>query len=408
MKQLVGFLAIVSAICIGQAYLPDSAAAESYPVSIIETGITGGFASPTLYLEPEQLTPILGQNRTLQKPYLINYNRRRGKIFARMDSAFMTGLIAKQVAAFSKTADPSDNLTKPSPGYTWRLKVFHPGSAPGLLAPSDAAAPIIIFCAGAGKSGPQYATSMDWLGSYYAQKGYIVAILDMIGNDENLSKTPFYEIATDIHVLQVQQTIDYVKTLFDNATDTKSITLIGHSLGGYTALKTAAQDGRIQRLCLLSSAFVYQPYWPGFLIDSVDIFDLINTEPKQRGMALHVQRFTAPPHILGCPRDDAECDWIPPIDGFITRVDISRDRWEPRLCAGQACGVQDGTLYNYGLYEGLKEDSIKNNNLLAHNSMYSDDAKNTVGRELILQYLDAFFQQFPVQQDRSIMQKTEK
>ncbi|MCX5900522.1 MAG: alpha/beta fold hydrolase [Proteobacteria bacterium] len=397
MKQLIIFLAITVSLSIGHAVLPNAARAEASPVSIIETGITEGFAQPTLYLEPEQLTPILGQNRTLQKPYLLNFKRRRGKVFARINTAFMTEMIAKQAAAFSKAADPFDNLTQPSPGYTWRLKIFHPGSSPGKLPSSDGASHIIIFCAGAGKSGPQYAAAMDWLGSYYAQKGYIVAVPDLIGNDENLSKTAFYEIATDIHLLQVQQTIDYIKLLFDNATDTNSITLIGHSLGGYTALKTAARDSRIQRLCLLSSAFVYQRYWPGFLIDSVDVFDLLNALSKQRGMALHVQRFTGPPHGLGCPEYDAECDWIPPIDGFITRVDISRDRWEPRLCAGQACGVQDGTLYNYGLYEGPKQDSIKNNNLLAHNSMYSDDAENSAGRELILQYLDAFFQQFPVE-----------
>ena len=392
MKQLMICLAIFVSVCIGHVSLADAAGS----VAIIETGITGGFASPILTLVPEQLTPILEVNRTLQKPYLLNYNRRRGKIFARITPAFMTEMISKQVAAFSTTADPTDNLTQPSPGYTWRLKIFHPGSAPGMLPASAAACPIIIFCAGAEKSGPQYAASMDWLGSYYAQKGYIVAIPDMIGNDANLSKTPFYEIATDIHLLQVKQTIDYVKKLFDNATNTDNVTLIGHSLGGYTALKTAAQDSRIARLCLLSAAFVYQPSWPGFLIDSVDVFDLLNTLAKQRGMALHVQRFTAPPHILGCPRYDAECDWIPPIDGFITRVNISRDRWAPHLCAGQACGRQDGTLYNYGLYEGPKEDAIKNNNLLAHSSMYSDDAENTAGRELILQYLDAFFEQFPV------------
>ena len=142
---------------------------------------------------------------------------------------------------------------------------------------------------------------MDWLGSYYAQKGYIVAIPDLIGNDEKLSKTPFYEIATDIHMLQLQQTIDYLTTLFDNATDAECVTLIGHSLGGYTALKTAARDSRIHRLCLLSAAFVYQPYWPGFIIDSVDVYDLLNALPKQRGMALHVQRFTAPPIFSAAP-----------------------------------------------------------------------------------------------------------
>jgi pimeloyl-ACP methyl ester carboxylesterase len=397
MNRFIVSLAFLGAVSLGPAFLQQAVRAESYPVTSIETGKTEGFASPTLYPEPVQLTPILAQNRTLKKPYLINFSRRRGKVFSRMDSAFMTALISKQIAALDSTADPPDNRTRPSPGYTWGLKIFHPGSAPGKLPPSDGAAHIIIFCAGAEKSGLKYAAAMDWLGNYYAQKGYIVAVPDMIGNDENLTKTPFYEIATDIHMLQVKQTIDYIKLLVDTAADTSSITLIGHSLGGYTALKTAAQDNRIQRLCLLSSAFVYQQYWPGFLIDSVDVYDLMNAEPKQRGMALHVQRFTGPPHGLGCPDYDAECDWIPPIDGFITRVDISRDRWDQHLCAGQACGRQDGTQYNYGLYEGPKQDSIKNNNLLAHNSMYSDSSENSAGRALILQYLDAFFQQFPVE-----------
>jgi pimeloyl-ACP methyl ester carboxylesterase len=309
----------------------------------------------------------------------------------------MTDMISREAGKFSGVADPFDNLTKPSPGYTWQLKIFHPGSAPGSLRPSATAHPVIIFCAGAEKSGPQYASAMDWLGIYYAQKGYIVAVPVLIGNDENLSRVPYYEIATDIHVAQVRQTIDYIAQHFDNATTAVSVTLIGHSLGGYTAQKTAAQDSRISRLCLLSSAFVYQKYWPGFLIDTVDVYDMLNSLAKQRGMALHVQRFTGPPHGLGCPDYDAECDWIPPIDGFITRVDISRDRWEPHLCAGELCGRQDGTLYNYGLYEGPKQDSIRNNSLLAHSSMYEASAAYNAGRALILQYLDGFFEQFPVE-----------
>ena len=174
------------------------------------------------------------------------------------------------------------------------------------------------------------------------------------------------------------------------------MTLIGHSLGGYAAQKAAAQDSRIARLCLLSSAFVYQPYWPGYLIDTVDLYDLLNVLPKQRGMALHVQRFTKPPHILPCPYFDAECDWIPPIDGFITRVNLSRDPWEPHLCQGEPCGVRDGTLYNYLLYEGPKQDGIKNNMLLAHLGLYSSDNDNAAGKELALQYLDDFFIQFPL------------
>ncbi|MBN2107030.1 MAG: hypothetical protein JW832_06350 [Deltaproteobacteria bacterium] len=397
MKKCIVYLAFLGALSAGPAFFQHAACAEAYPVAIIETGSTEGFASPVLFLEPEQLKPILEHNRTLHKPYLLNFNRRRGRVFARINPGFMSDMISKEAGEFSGVADPFDNITKPTPGYTWQLRIFHPGSVPGSLPPSAAAYPVIVFCAGAEKSGTQYTSAMDWLGIYYAQKGYVVAVPFLIGNDENLSKVPYYEIATDIHVEQVRQTIDYIAQHFDNGTDAGSVTLVGHSLGGYTAQKTAAQDSRISRLCLLSSAFVYQKYWPGFLIDTVDVYDLLNSLAKQRGMALHVQRFTGPPHGLGCPDYDAECDWIPPIDGFITRVDISRDRWEPHLCSGELCGRQDGTLYNYGLYEGPKQDSIRNNNLLAHSSMYEASAEYTAGRALILQYLDEFFDQFPVE-----------
>ena len=176
------------------------------------------------------------------------------------------------------------------------------------------------------------------------------------------------------------------------------MTVIGHSFGGYVAQKTAAQDRRIARLCLLSAAFSCQQYWPGFLIDTVDTWDLLNGLPKKRGMALHVQRFTKPtyPDGFACPDFDPECDWIPPVDGFITQVDLSADPWEPHLCNGETCGVRDGTLYNYALYEGLKQDGIRNNSLLDHSGLVTVGAENDAGRQLILQYLDEFFTQFPL------------
>ena len=171
---------------------------------------------------------------------------------------------------------------------------------------------------------------------------------------------------------------------------------MGHSLGGYVAQKTAVQDCRIARLCLLSSVFVYQQYWPGFLVDTADTYDLLNAFPKKRGMALHVQRFTRPPYTIPCPDFDPECDWIPPVDGFITQVDLSADPWEPHLCSGENCGVRDGTLYNYVLYEGPKQDGIKNNILLDHTAIVMPGEENDAGRLLILQYLDEFFTQFPL------------
>ncbi len=58
--------------------------------------------------------------------------------------------------------------------------------------------------------------------------------------------------------------------------------------------------------------------------------------------------------------------------------------------------MRDGTLYNYALYEGLKQDGVKNNSMLDHSGLVTAGAENDAGRQLILQYLDEFFTQFPV------------
>ena len=382
-----------------------TASAQDYPVSVVETGKTPGFSPPTLFLNAinasHLLLPKLRHNRTLHEPFLINPDKDLGDVGAPIDFKFMVKMIFKQVKAFNQFLDPYDNPEHRSPGYSWQLKIFHPGATPGKLPPEGAPYHIIIFCSGAGGSDPAYYNALDWLGTYYAQQGYLVAIPVFIGNDENFVDRPFYEIATDIYALQASQAINYIKRKFNEPyrklVDTEQITLIGHSLGGFVAQKTAAQDPRIARLCLFSSAFVYPPRWPGYLIDTVDIYDLLNNLPKQRGMALHVQRFTRPPYGLPCPDFDPECDWIPPVDGFITQVDLSLDSWEPRLCDGEICGIKDGTLYNYVLYEGPKQDGIKNNILLDHAGIVTPGAANDAGRELILQYLDEFFTQYPIE-----------
>jgi hypothetical protein len=67
------------------------------------------------------------------------------------------------------------------------------------------------------------------------------------------------------------------------------------------------------------------------------------------------------------------------------------------LCNGENCGIRDGTLYNFALYEGPKQDSIKNNILLDHGGIVASGAENDSGKELILQYLDEFFAQFPLE-----------
>ena len=401
-KWIIVLLIITGTFTIISA--PALSSAQDNPVSIVETGKTPGFEPPTLYLNKHSaahlLLPKLAHNRTLHEPYLINQDKDLGEVGAPIDYHFMVTMIFNQVKAFNQFPDSDDDPDRPSPGYSWQLKIFHPGSTPGKLPPEGAPYHVIIFCSGAGGSDPKFSRAMDWLGNYYAQRGYIVAIPVLIGNDAGIADRPFYEIATDIYALQASQTIDYLQCkfrgIFRRFIDTEQVTLIGHSLGGYVAQKTAAQDCRIARLCLLSSAFVYQPSWPGFLIDTVDTHDLLNMIPEKRGMALHVQRFTRPPYIIPCPDFDPECDWIPPVDGFITQVDLSDDPWQPHQCNGEPCGVRDGTLYNYVLYEGPKQDGIKNNPLLDHTALAIPGEENDKGRELLLQYLDGFFTQFPV------------
>ena len=405
MKKWSLIILMLTSICALALLTCMSAAAQSHPVSIVETGKTPCFSPPTLYLNAitasHLLLPKLRHNRTLHEPFLINPDEDLGEVGAPIDCKFMVNMIFNQVKTFNQFLDPYDNPERPSPGYSWQLKIFHPGATPGKLPPEGAPYHIIIFCSGASGSDPALYNALDWLGTYYAERGYLVAIPVLIGNDSNFADRPFYEIATDIYALQASQTINYIKHRFNKPfrklVDTEQVTLIGHSLGGFVAQKTAAQDSRIARLCLFSSAFVYPPSWPGYLIDTVDIYDLLNKRPKWRGMALHVQRFTKPPYILPCPDFDPECDWIPPVDGFITQVDLSLDAWEPHLCNGENCGVRDGTLYNYVLYEGPKQDGIKNNILLDHAGIVTPGAANNAGRELILQYLDEFFAQYPIE-----------
>jgi pimeloyl-ACP methyl ester carboxylesterase len=404
MKKWIFVILIIACFCSIHLFSSKPASSQDYPVSIVETGKTPGFEPPTLYLNKHiaahLLLPKLVQNRTLHEPFLINKDKDLGDVDEPIDYRFMVNMIFDQVTAFNQFPDPYDNPDRPSPGYSWQLKIFHPGSEPGKLPQAGESYHVIVFCSGAGGSDPKLSNAMDWLGTYYARRGYLVAIPVFIGNDAGIADLPFYEIATDIYALQASQTIDYLQSkfrgIFRRLVETEQVTVIGHSLGGYVAQKTAVQDCRVARLCLLSSAFVYQPSWPGFLIDTVDTCDLLNMLRKKRGMALHVQRFTRPPYSIPCPDFDPECDWIPPVDGFITQVDLSADPWQPHQCNGESCGIRDGTLYNYVLYEGQKQDGIKNNILLDHTGLVMPGEENDKGRELLLQYLDEFFTQFPV------------
>lgn len=408
MKRYISLILIIAFAGSSFLFAQREAGAKEYPVSVVETNKTPGFEPPTLYLNAfsvlRYLLSKLGRNRSLKEPFLINENEKIGALGAPLDYRFMTRMIFNEVKAFNQLVDPYDDPQHPSPGYAWDMKVFHPGSTPGQLPQEGAPYPVIIFCAGASGSDPKYSTAMDWMGSYYAAQGYIFAIPVFIKNDDSVADVPFYEIATDIYAVQASRTIDYLQQKFSHlngtagkAVDAGKVTLIGHSLGGHVAQKTAAQDHRVARLCLLSSVFIYYPSWAGFLLDAKDTYDVLNTSARQRGMALHVQRFTRPPYQLPCPDWDPQCDWIPPVDGFLTQIDLSIDPWEPYLCKGESCGVMDGTYYNYLLYEGPKQDGIKNNPLLDHSALGMPGSENDAGRQLVLQYLDEFFAEFPAE-----------
>ncbi len=208
--MLAGSCAVLSA--------PGRAMAQEYPVSVVEPGKTPGFQPPVLYLNrciaSRRLLPKLRHNRTLHEPFLINTDPDLGEVDAPIDHRFMVKMIFREVKAFNQYADPYDDPERPSPGYAWQLKIFHPGSSPGTLPAEGAPYPVIVFCIGASGSIPSLYDAMDWLGNYYARRGYIVAIPVFIGNDEGLTGTPFYEITPDIFSLQVSQAIDYIRASF--------------------------------------------------------------------------------------------------------------------------------------------------------------------------------------------------
>jgi len=417
MKRWFLVFTIISIITLS-FFSPTLIAAQENPVSIIETGETPGFDPPTTRLNVVStlfyFLPLLFHNRSLHEPSLINEDENRGEVGASVDHHFMTTMVVNEVNAFKQLVDPYDDPANPSPGYTWDLKIFHPGSTPGKLPSEDAPYPVIIFCPGVDGSDPQFQDALDWMGTYYAQKGYIFGVPIFIENDtevdgeNNQELKSIQHINADIYALQVSQTIDYIWSRLSllngklcGLVDTKHVTLIGYSQGGYVAQRTAVQDHRISRLCLLSSIFLYYDVLYAGVLDTKDVCDLLNGFPKSRGVALHVQRFTKPPYIMPCPDWDPECDWIPPVDGYLTHVDLTLDPWEPYLCEGESCRERNGTYYNYLLYEGPKQSEIKNNILLDHQGIRTDDSENDKGKELTLQLIDEFFDQFPLYHSES-------
>ena len=81
-----------------------------------------------------------------------------------------------------------------------------------------------------------------------AEQGHIVVRFDYAGCGESTGK--YGDIGIDAMIEQTGAVLDYAMQCGD--IDPQRVTLIGHSLGGATALLTAVRDSRVKRLVLWS------------------------------------------------------------------------------------------------------------------------------------------------------------
>ena len=329
---------------------------------------------------------FLEYNRTL------NGNPYRTSDDKNIDHSFMTGLIQEEIKQFNCLVDDYDDPENPSEGYTWDLKIFHPGETAGVLPPDGGPYPVIVICKGATGASPQLYSYMDWLAGACAQRGYVVAIPQFIGDTSGPPPgfETFSDIRVDIYALQVSQALDYLEEKFSASglLNSNETTVIGHSFGGYVSLRTTCHERRIVRIALLSA--YYEDYYEINVIDTYDIMRILNNLPAEDKPALHVQRYTL--NSNGCPDIDPECDPVPVIDGFL--MNLSEDPWIPftGYCDGTVYDCsRGGSFYHYTLYDGPKEDGIKNNPYLDHSG-----GNLEMGRPEVIRLLDNFFETFPV------------
>jgi pimeloyl-ACP methyl ester carboxylesterase len=336
--------------------------------------------------DASDLEQFLEYNRTL------NGNPYRLSGMENIDYDFMTDLIQQEIEQFNYLVDDYDDPFNPSEGYSWDLKIFHPGETAGVLPPDGGPYPVIVICKGAFGASPPLYSYMDWLASEYAQKGYVVAIPQFIKDTSGPPSgfVQFSDIRVDIYALQVSQTLDYLEEKFSTPglLNSSKTTVIGHSFGGYVSLRATCHDRRIVRIALLSA--YYEDYYERTVLDTYDILRIINNLPEDEKPALHVQRYTR--NSIGCPPIDPECDPVPVIDGFL--INLSDDDWIPftGYCDGTAYDCsRGGSFYHYTLYDGPKEEGIKNNPYLDHS-----DGNFELGRPEVIRLLDNFFESFPV------------
>ena len=186
------------------------------------------FPLPSGYsYDSSDLEQFLIANRTLDgDPYRISDGKN-------VDQLVMIDVVQEEIISFNNLIDDYDDPDNPLDGYTWDLKIFHPGETQGVLPSDGGPYPVIIICKGATGSSPELYWYMDWLGSEYAQKGYVVAVPQFISDTSGPPPgfASFTDIRVDIYSLQVSQAIDYLEEKFAgsgllNADET---TVIGHS-----------------------------------------------------------------------------------------------------------------------------------------------------------------------------------
>ena len=391
-------------------------------VVAFNTGEVAGFENIVFKLDEKchygtahsygEILRFLWNNRSLSGDfYRINDSDTAGEIGEVIDRMFMRRYITETLKKIETTEDIFDIPGDPGNGYEYDLRIVHPGTQPGVLE-GDEIHPIIIICQGrfAGAVGSE--DGYDWLANYYANKGYVVAIPRLLENffeDPRTSESNATDILTlqdvygDVAALQVSDTINYLVDHFDHQVKRLKVTLIGHSNGGYVALLTATKDWRIYRIAFLSSVFKLYGQWNGdewiedvlHVLDSYDAFRYLNLRRTLtrfawwllgEGPALHVQRGIASDE--NCP-PGIHCDWlvdmVPP-----GPYDLSRDPWVPFEGCGGPCDNKLRTFYNWAIYEGSKEEGVKDNPYTDHGFGGEE------GREEALRLLDDFFDNFPL------------
>ena len=388
---------------------------------VFSTGVEPGFENPVFRIDDKgrgkthstrEILCFLRHNRSLFGGLVrVNTDANAGAMGAAIDRPFMVQHVKSQVRMIHDLEDIFDEPGNAGDGYEYDIHIVQPGSRPGVLE-GPARHPIIIISQGrfAGAAGSEDA--YDWLATYYAEKGYLVAMprfLENFFNDPRTGESNNEDILAlkdlfgDIAALQVSDTIDYLIKHFGSQVNGTNVTVVGHSNGGYVAQLAAARDLRIRRIAFLSSVFRLYGQWDGkqlsgnnlVVMDSYDTFRYLNLRRSLTrwvrllvgdGPALHVQRGIA--NNQQCP-PGIPCDWLvdmtPP-----GPYDLSLDPWKPFTGCGGPCVDKVLTFYNWALYEGPKEDGVKDNPFTDHG--FEGDA----GRAEALRLLDNFFNAFPI------------